>query len=292
MKKLKRIVVGIDVFARSNRILKRALMLAKENNAELFIIQAIEMPWFSVPDYFGSKKVAANTKAIKRKIEKKVEKLNSDMKVPYTVFVKEGKPSEIILYESKLLKADMIIMGAHTKSKSIKNILGTTAQKVAHQSHLPVLIVKNIAKDTYKNILAPTDFEMQSRQSVLFVKEVCPSATIKAVNAYEAFYVTGIYTAGSYTLEGIDIEEYDKAAKAAAENSLKEFMKDLSIKKGKVIDNELNSRDTLLKYINKGSYDLVVIGSRGTSGVNALLGSVALSLLKDSPTDILVYVPR
>jgi nucleotide-binding universal stress UspA family protein len=289
MKKLKRIIVGIDVFAKSNNVLKRALMVAKENKAELFIVHAVQTPWFSVPSYFGSKEIVIDKEGIAKKIGKKIKALNRDDKVPYTVFVKEGKPSDIILYESKLLKADMIMIGANTKDK--KNFLGTTAEKVAHQSHLPVLIVKNSVKDPYKNIVAPTDFQTQSKQSILFAKNIFPSVKIKAVHAYEVFYAVGIYTADSYTLEGLDIDQYNESAKAAAENNLKEFIQDVGIGKGKVIDGELNSKESLLKYINKGSYDLVVIGSRSTSGFKALLGSVASSILRETPNDVLIYVP-
>ena len=291
MKKLKRVIVGIDVFAKPNNVLKRALMLAKENEAELFIVYAVQTPWFSVPSYFGSKEITIDTKGITKKIEKKIKAFNRDGKVPYTVFLKEGKASDIILYESKLLKADMIVIGANTKSK--KNFLGTTAEKVAHQSHLPVLIVKNRVKDPYKNILAPTDFGIQSKQSILFAESICPSAKIKAIHAYEAFYAIGIYTTGSYpidTIESFDIEQYDKAEKASAENNLKEFMQDVNIGKGKVIDGKLDSKKALLKYIKKDSYDLVVVGSRGTAGFKALLGSVASFILREAPTDVLVYV--
>ena len=289
MKKLKRIIVGIDVFAKSNNVLKRALMVAKENKAELFIVYAVQTPWFSVPSYFGSKEITIDTKGITKKIEKKVKALNRDDKVPYSILVREGDADDILLYEAKLLKADMIVIGANTKGK--KNFLGTTAEKVAHQSHLPVLIVKNSVKNPYQNIVAPTDFQTQSKQSVLFAKNIFPAAKIKAVHAYEAFYAVGIYTAGSYTLESLDIEQYDEAAKATAENNLKEFMQDVDIGKGKVIDGELNSKEALLNYINKGSYDLVVIGSRSTSGFKVLLGSVASSILREAPTDVLVYVP-
>jgi len=289
MKKIKRIIVGIDIFAKSNNVLKRALMVAKENKAELFIVHAVQTPWFSVPSYFGGKEITVDTEGIKKKIEKKIKALSREGKVPYSVVVKEGDADDILLYESKLLKADMIVIGANTKSK--KNFLGTIAEKVAQQSHLPVLIVKNSAKDPYQNIVAPTDFQTQSKQSVLFMKNIFPTAKIKAVNAYEAFYAVGIYTAGSYTLESLDIEQYNEAAKASAENNLKEFMQDVDIGKGKVIDGELNSKEELLKYINKGSYDLVVVGSRGTAGFKALLGSVASSLLKETSTDVLIYVP-
>ena len=290
MKKLKRIIVGLDSFAKSNKVLKRALMVAKRNKAELFIIHAVETPWFSVPNYFGGEEIIVDIKGITKKIEKKIKALNRDDKVPYSIIVREGDAADILRYESKLLKAELIVIGANTKGK--KKLLGTTAEKVAHHSHLPILIVKNSVKDTYQNMVAPTDFQTQSKQSILFAKNIFPAAKVNAVHTYEAFYATGMYTADSYTLEGFDMQQYNVAAKSAAQNDLKKFMKDLSIKKGKIIDGELNSKEALLKYINKGTYDLVVIGSRATSGFfEALLGSVAASILRETSTDVLIYVP-
>ena len=291
MKKLQRILVAIDVYANPDDVLKRAFMRAEENEAELYVVQAIQVPLFSVPDYFGSKNVTVNIKGIKADIEEKIKSLNITSNVPYHLFVKEGNPDDIILYESKLIQAEMIIIGANTKYKGKNKKFGTTAQKVAHQSHIPVLIVKNKAKKPYQNILAPTDFARQSKQSISFVQNICPSAKISLVNAYEAFYATDIYTAGAYSLENVDIEMYDKAAKSASQDQMKALKKELGIKKGRVIDGSMNSKEALVKYIDKGNYDLVVLGSRGTSGALALLGSVAYTLSREVSTDILVYVP-
>ncbi len=284
MKKLKRIIVGIDVFEKSNRVLKRALIVAKRNKAELFIIHAVQTPWFSIPSYFGSKEISVDIKGITKKIEKKMKILNKVNKVTYSILVKEGAAADILHYESKLLKADMIIIGANTKNK--KKFLGTTAEKIAHQSNLPVLIVKNNAKEIYQNIVAPTDFQTQSKQSILFAQNIFPAAKINLINSSEVIYVDG-----PYTVVGPDYVEYNKAAKAHAKRELKDFMKDLSIKKGKIIDGDGNSKKVLLDYINKGSYDLVVVGSRGTLGFNAFLGSVASSILRETTADVLVYVP-
>ncbi len=289
MKKLKRIIVGIDIFAKSNNVLKRAFMVAKENKAELFIIHAVQIPWFSVPSYFGGKEISVDIKGITKKIEKKINTLIKESKVPCSVVVKEGAADDILLYESKLLKVDMIIIGANAKSK--KKLLGTTAERVAQQSHLPVLIVKNSVKNSYQNIVAPTDFQIQSKQSILFVKSIFSDLKIKAVNVHEAFYAVGMYTADAYTFEGIDIEQYNKAAKDAAKNNLKKFMKELSLKKGKIIDGDINGKEALLKYINRGSYDLIVIGSRGATGFKALIGSIASSIIRETSTDVLLYVP-
>ncbi len=282
MKKIKRIIVGLDIFAEVDNVLKRALMVAKRNKADLFLIHAVQTPWFSVPSYFGSKEISVDIEGITKKIEKKIKALNKEYKVPYTILVREGDADDILRYEAKLLKADMIVIGANTKSK--KKFLGTTAEKVAHQSHLPVLIVKNSVKGPYKNIVAPTDFQAQSKQSVLFAKSIFPAAKVNAVHSSEVIYVEG-----PYTVVGRDFVQYNEVAKACAEKDLKDFMKDLSIEKGKIIDGEANSKKALLKYIDKGSYDLVVVGSRGTAGIKALLGSVASTILRETPTDVLVY---
>jgi len=284
MKELKRIMVGIDIFAESNNVLKRAFKMAKQNKAELFIVHAVQTPWFSVPSYFGSKELTVDTKGITKKIEKKIKAVNKDTKVPYTILVKEGAADDILRYESKLVNADLIIIGANTKKK--KKVLGTTAEKIAHQSHLPVLIVKNSAKDTYENIVAPTDFQAQSKQSILFVQNIFPTAKINVVNSSEVIYVDG-----PYTVVGPGFVQYNEVAKACAEKDLKDFKKELSLKKGEIIDGKANSKKALLKYIDKGSYDLVVVGSRGTTGFKALLGSVASSILRETSSDVLVYVP-
>ncbi len=285
MKKIKRILVGIDVFEKSNSVLKRAFMLAKEHEASLFIVHAVKVPWLSLPGIFASDPLDIDSEGIQKKLEKKIKASNVG-KVPYSVFIKEGNADDIILYEAKLMKADMIIIGAHSKSKGIKNLLGTTAQKITNKSYLPLLVVKNSVKEKYQNILAPTDFQNESSESVKYVQQLCPDTKISAVHSSET-----IYLGGPYAIEGMDFVEYNVIAKKYARKDLKDFMKEHSIKQGKVIDGGLNSKEALIKYIKKGSYDLVSIGSRSTSGFNALLGSVTLTLLKDSPTDILVYVP-
>lgn len=286
MKELKRVLVGLDVTEKSNNVLKRALSIANEHKADLFIVHAVRTPWVGVPSYFGGKDIDIDKESIVKNIEKKIKTLNREFKVNCFVFVKEGNPEDIILYESKLNQIDMIVIGAHSKSKGKKGFLGTTAQKVAHLSNLPVLIVKNSVKNPYKNIIAPTDFGMQSKQSILFAREIFPSAKINVVNAFDT-----IYMEGPYAVVGRDLSQYNEVAKSCAKSDLKKFMQEVSVKKGKVIDGELYTKETLVNYIKEGSYDLVIVGSRGTVGLNALLGSVANYILRETSKDVLVYVP-
>jgi len=287
MKKLKQIVVGIDVVEKSNNVLKRAFMLAKENKAQLFVIHAVQIPWLAMPNYFNPGEISIDKSAIKKKIEKKIKRLNTDGKITCLVSVKEGDADDVILHAAKSYKADMIIIGAHSKSKGGKHLLGTTAQKVVHQSHLPVLIVKKSVKGNYQDILVPTDFEIQSKQSILIAKNIFPKAKTSAIHAFETVDIEG-----PYTVYGDDLSHYNKVAKACAKKEMKKFIKDVSAEKGKVIDGKLDYKKVILQYIVKDSCDLVVIGSQGTAGLKALLGSVASYILKTSPCDVLVYMPK
>lgn len=192
MKNIKRVMVGVDIFAKENNVLKRAFRVASENKAEIFIVYAIPTPWFDVPSYFSSKEITVDTDNIKKKIEKKVKALRTKHKVPYTILLKEGAAHDILTYESKLLKADMLVVGANTSGK--KHFLGSTAEKVAHESHLPVLVVKNSVKKAYANIIAATDFQSQSLQSIVFTKTLFPTAEIHAIHSVETtMYIDGIY---------------------------------------------------------------------------------------------------
>ncbi|NOR51842.1 MAG: hypothetical protein GQ470_04405, partial [Gammaproteobacteria bacterium] len=122
MKKIKRILVGIDVFDKSNVVLKRAFMLAKEHNAFLTIVHAVQVPWLSVPSYFSSEALGVDTDGIRKKLEKKIKTSKVSPKVSYNIFIKEGNTDDIILYEAKLTKAELIIIGAHSKSKGLKKL--------------------------------------------------------------------------------------------------------------------------------------------------------------------------
>lgn len=287
MKKLKRIVVGIDISERTDNVLKRALMIARENEAELFVVHAVETPWLSVPSFFSSKELVIDTEGIKKTIEKKLKALNKDKKVSSFIYVKEDDADELLLYAAKWSKADMMVLGAHSKAKGFKRFLGSIVQKVVHQSHIPVLIVKNKATQAYKNIVAPTDFQMQSKQSILFTKNIFPGSKIDIVNAFETVYVME----APYATMGPSILEYNNMAISSAKKEMKKFIKEVSIKKGNVLDGEFDAKAALIDYINKGSYDLAVVGSRSNAGFSALLGNVATYVLRETGCDVMIYVP-
>ncbi len=283
MKKVKKLIVGIDLGSKSNHVLKRALMIAKQNKAKLFIMHVIEAPWFSLPSYFGAADDTIDTKALQKKIDKKIQRLNTEYQVSYAVLIEEGKVSDALLYKAALIKADMLIIGANKSKK--KNYLATSTEKIVHQSSLPVLVVRKSARKAYENIIAATDFLTESKQGIAFAQTVFPKAAVSAVHGVEIFYMDD-----SYALVGRDLSGYNEMEKKNAQENMKNLLKKFSLKKGKVLENGYDTKQIVLDYINKGSYDLTVVGSRGLGGAGMFLGSVSTFILRKASTDVLVYV--
>lgn len=58
-----------------------------------------------------------------------------------STIVKEGDYSEAILETANMQRADIIIVGNHNKKWLEKVLLGSTTQKILHDTNIPVLIV-------------------------------------------------------------------------------------------------------------------------------------------------------
>ena len=113
---LNNIIAAIDTSVMADEVLKRAIFLAKDQNAQVTILHSIDIPL--VEHLFGDVK---GEEAIRKKISAKMDALNSEASVDYFVTLTRGKPSDAVVYESDKLQSDLIVIGAHGK-KSMKEL--------------------------------------------------------------------------------------------------------------------------------------------------------------------------
>ena len=60
-----------------------------------------------------------------------------------------------------------------------------------------------------------------------------------------------------------------------------------------LVEYKASINEDLLAYVVKDKADLLVLGSKGVGNLNSFLfGSTTSYLVQNSPTDVLVYVPR
>ena len=287
---LNRIIAAVDNSKIADEVLKRALLLANGEDCVITVVHTIDVPWFDTPDFFGGEEIKEIDEIqIKKKIEEKVQKLNKDTNIKYSVLISRGDASDKIVHIAQQENAQIIILGAHSKEDITTKKFGSTAQKVTQDSHLPVLIVKNQASEDYKNILVPTDVSEFSQKSILFAKKIFNEELMKLAYLYQ---YANSYDIDFYNLSPEDEELINERMKFHANEHLERFEKSVGIKKGNLIENSINIDDDLINLIKKNDNDLVIIGSHGTKNIKSFLfGSTASFLMKESPSDILVYVP-
>jgi nucleotide-binding universal stress UspA family protein len=119
---MKKILLATDLGASCDRAMERALKLAKEQNAKLYIVHAL-------PNY----KAKALRSTLKQETEDLIKGYLTDYKdandVDITIEIdakQEGPANKHILNAVHKIKPNLIIMGMHSKPKILDMFIGTT----------------------------------------------------------------------------------------------------------------------------------------------------------------------
>ena len=284
MKKVNRILVAIDRSAMAEEALKRAIVIAKEKDAQLFVMHVIESSFIASPFV-----PSIDENEIEKEIKKRVKKLTSEEDVEYVLFVESGSAASSVTLKVKNLNIDLLIIGTHGKDDISSNYFGSTVLKLIQRTRIPVLVVKNEAKHAYKKILAPTNLSDYAKESILFAHTLFKKAALKYLHAY---VTVDEFMALTYRISADQQGKFKKELLTEADIALEKFAKDVAEGEMALITYEASINEDLLAYVVQDEADLLVLGSKGVGNLNSFLfGSTASYLVRNSPTDVLAYVP-
>ncbi len=171
--------------------------------------------------------------------------------------------------------AAMIVVGQH-KKRRFASLEGTVTERLLRESCRPVLIATEARDAPYARVIAAVDFSAYSPAAVEAARLVAPEAVLTLVHAHEPNLkerLSGLGASGSET--------------AAREDR----MRTLAEKAGgaDVLVREGTPRDVLCAAQDALSAELVVLGTRGRTGIaRAVLGSVASAFVQAPPCDVLL----
>ena len=140
----KNILVPIDLNEKgfADKALELAVWHAKHADAKLHLLKVLPGVHMSMIAAYFPRDAAKQMKTDVKKQLKEFAQAHITENVSYETYVTEGKPYETILHYAAKLKADLIIMPSHKRSKVDKVILGSVASKVVENSPINVLVVK------------------------------------------------------------------------------------------------------------------------------------------------------
>ena len=199
-----------------------------------------------------------------------------------------GSPPAAIVRRAAQERSKLIVVGTRGLSDIKGFLLGSVARKVASLAPCPVLVVKR-PLSTISRVLLGVDDSKGSRAAARFLGSgILPdSAAITICTSAE----TPITDLASRYLSKEQLEELTRPVLERATDLVTELRLEF-IKEGYAVTTDVQMNhviDTIIKLATAKHSELLVVGSRGLTGMERLqLGSVSEALLKYAPCSVLI----
>lgn len=280
------LLVGIDFSTRSDRALRRAVLLAREANFEILIVGVIEEGTSTGSEDRRQREASTLLRRIQRTI------IDHDG-VPCRMEVRVGRPSEQLAKAAQDNSVDLMVIGPHGR-RLIRDAFGAvTAERIVQHSRTPLIASNSIPSGPYRRLLLPVDLGDASRQAVKALPklEFGKNAEIVLLHIYEPEARAMLGRAMvSQEMKG----DYMSERAALAEKELKDFAASVGLKRATQLVTESRGSmvDDIERFAAADGTNLIVV-SRSNKGLigRSILGSVTEDLLRSGKLDILVVPP-
>ncbi len=289
MKTIDNILVASDLSSYSDAAVIKGAHLARQHNAILYIVHIIEKS--SRLSVAAEENELSQSSQALINLRQHLEMLDLNG-VDWQPLVNSGKAFVEIIKTSRDISADLILIGAHGSDFFEELFFGTTAERIARKSELPVLIVKQPpSTPLYRRILIPTDFSTAATEAAQYAQVIAPEAKFDYVHIYS------LWGDGKLTPTTAMDEQHQLMhdnIRAKAENQMREWL-DAGLGRDHKYRYHLRPGrpGTIIpKLAEELNNDLIVMSTRGQSSLAySLLGNVTERTLKQSKCDLLTLRP-
>lgn len=289
MYKLKRIIVALDLTEMDEVLLRYTSELAKKIKADKTYFYHIAED-FDIPSEIKEKYpdlLAPTDESLEAIIKEQIDKYwTVGDHCGVDVEVKEGNSFEKLVRAIDNKDADLIVMG---RKKSLKGS-GALSKKMANLAHSSVMLVPDDAKFDVGKLVVPIDY---SKHSKLVVEQAINIS--KNTEAHIEF--VHVFTVPSgYHKTGKSYDEFADIMKQHSEEDYQKFIKQFDFEDvppcEHILDDDKRPSDKIFDYAEKNGANLIIMGSKGRTGLaSMLLGSVATKVI-DFDTSIPLLIVK
>jgi len=277
-----RILVATDFSPAAELAQRLALDLARAFDAELHVVHVqvlLDDPHLEEKHQLELDRLLESSEQRRRMA---LEVPPSESEVPVQTHLVRGlSASEAIAETASDLNCDLILMGTHGRRGFTHLLLGSVAEHVVRTARVPVLTVRPdsvVPPKGIRSILVPHDFSDHSTTAVdvaaAWARDL--GAEVTLLHAVEPVVYPEFYAVDLLPDEMISRlrPRSEEALRRAAEKHLEGVTVNVDVVVGR-------AGDTIVAEAASRNHDLLVMGTRGLSGLeHLLLGSVAESVLR------------
>jgi nucleotide-binding universal stress UspA family protein len=283
---MKKIMFATDFSERSDRALRRAVILARAHDAVLEIVHVVD-------DDRPSRIVDHAVNDARQLLGELARSLKDLDGVSCTTQIVQDDPFAGIVKAVAKATPDLLVIGPHRRQILRDAFVGTTAERTIRAASCPVLMVNGPPVGPWRHMLQTTDLsEAAERAFKRFARlDLGVGARSSVLSVFDA---PALRLAMSDSMGKQGKEDYLNHLRADARQALAAFVARVGMGQAdKVVrPDETTVANEILMAAEELKADLIVVAAIGKGAVTRMvLGSVAQLVLKDARCDVLVIPP-
>jgi nucleotide-binding universal stress UspA family protein len=294
MKTYTRIVIAIDFTPSCRNALRQAVRLASKWEAVLTAIHVMdEFLVHELKRALSTDQATIHAKWLDHlaRFVEETEAGSGQVKME----VRMGSADAELMEACLAGEADLLIMGARG-SREEPNRVGAIASKCLRKAPLDVLLVREDALGPFKHLVACVDFSDNSKKAIQIALNIADleKASLDCIHVYQSAISMSMEYGGFTGAMPISVSAHTLDV---WESELNHLVQPLQINtpavpvKTSVIE-RVNIREAVLDHIKESHADLVVLGTRGKSGLRELLmGTTAERIVAYAPCSVFAVKP-
>lgn len=280
------ILLATDFSERSDRALRRAVILAQAHDAALHIVHVVD-------DDRPPRTVDRAEGEARQMLADLVRSLKDMNAMACTTQVLRGNPFVGLVKASDATLSDMLIIGPHRRHALRDIFAGTTAERTIRGASCPMLMVNGPPVGPWRRILVTTDLSDTAEAALKRFSALRLGAEAE-ISVLKVFEAPALRLAMSDRFGQDREEDYVKDLRNDAREALAAFMWRAGIRHGHMM---LRPRDMpiaheIVRAAEDLKADLIVVGTQGKSAIASMvMGSVCEQVLRNAPCDVLAIPP-
>ena len=297
MKTIEQIVVGTDFSPNSVSALREALRLANHGpTSRVVCMHTVDNRLMEDLRSDLVDEDAIRINALER-LQTFVRELGSDVDVDCRVAI--GHPFEQLLATVREIEAQLLILGTRGTKHKKSGDTGTFATQCVRKMPVEVLLVRQHQTQPFRRVVACVDFSETSERAVHRAADVAVSegAELDLIHVWEPPLIDpgGDYGGFGAALPVIDAREMtpilEKRMSEFTEKALEGSP--LAESANQIVEQGFDVAHSIAEHVTETDADLVVLGTRGRTGLRSLLmGTTAEKLIRRAPCSIWALKPE